>query len=188
MKKNFPIYDININKLIRSYFSLYLKNTIIFSKFVSRKSKRLFLRKIYVSKPEMKHTNSKVIVTIYTYNKENSLLFNIIKRFAVKFIKKMSKIFLKKNFYKKVSYNTFYKALKIKLFKSLALIRKYKLRYNVNKYKFEDIFLYKLGGFFYKFYNKKIEFRIINLRSIILNSDIFTEFLRLKLKRRKVHV
>ena len=34
----------------------------------SRK-KRLSLSKIYVSKAEVKHTSSKAIITIYTYNK-----------------------------------------------------------------------------------------------------------------------
>ena len=39
---------------------------------------RRSLNKIYVSRPEIKHTNSKAIITIYVYNRENiALLKNI---------------------------------------------------------------------------------------------------------------
>jgi hypothetical protein len=68
------------------------------------------------------------------------------------------------------------------------LIRKYKFYFNLNKYKFEDIFLQKLGKLISKIYRKKIEFNIINLRSIGFNTDIFTDFLKNKLKKRRIKV
>ena len=50
--------------------------------------KRLSLSKIYVSKAEIKHTSSKAIVTIYTYNKERKSLikriYSLKKKFSLK--------------------------------------------------------------------------------------------------------
>ncbi len=72
--------------------------------------------------------------------------------------------------------------------KELFLIRKYKFRLNLNKYKFEEKFLAKLKSLISKFYNKEIEFNIINLKSIVFNSDLFTQISTLKLKKKKSHV
>ena len=72
--KNLPLYNININKLVKYYFNLYFNNKFINSKFLSPKNKRLSLNKIFVSKAEIKHTNSKVRITIYTYNREKLIL------------------------------------------------------------------------------------------------------------------
>jgi hypothetical protein len=65
------------------------------------------------------------------------------------------------------------------------MIRKLKLKLTVNKYKFEEKFLFKLSTLISKFYGKKVEFNIVNLKSISYNSDIFTEILALKLKKEK---
>ena len=68
--KNFPVYDMNINKLLISYFNLYLGNKIMMVKYISSYIKDLSFNKIYVSKPEIKHTNSKAIITVYIFNRE----------------------------------------------------------------------------------------------------------------------
>jgi hypothetical protein len=70
------------------------------------------------------------------------------------------------------------------LHKELILFRRFKLKLSLNKYKFEEIFLYKLSKLISKFYNKKVEFNLINMKSIILNSDFFTKILSLKLRNR----
>jgi hypothetical protein len=60
---------LNINQLINSYFNLYFKNNnFIKSKYVNKKKIRYFLKKIYISKIGIKHTNSKAIVSIFTIN------------------------------------------------------------------------------------------------------------------------
>ena len=41
---------------------------------MSRKKKRKSYNKIFVSKAEIKHTNSKAIITIYVYNREKLIL------------------------------------------------------------------------------------------------------------------
>jgi hypothetical protein len=79
-------------------------------------------------------------------------------------------------------YNKFiYKAF---LEKEIIIIAYYKLLLSLNKYKFEDKFLLRLKPFIKKIYNKEIEFNIINLKAIYLNSDIFTQAISLKLRNR----
>jgi len=62
----------------------------------------------------------------------------------------------------------------------------YRLRYllKFNSVKFEKPFIVKLRHLVEKFYNKKIEFNIVNLKKMHLNSDIFTQAIILKLKRK----
>jgi predicted nucleotidyltransferase len=68
--------------------------------------------------------------------------------------------------------------------KEIATITYYKLLLSLNKYKFEDKFIFKLKPLISKIYNKEIEFNIVNLKAIYLNSDIFTQAISLKLKNR----
>jgi hypothetical protein len=70
-----------------------------------------------------------------------------------------------------------------KIQKIFSKIRKLRLRLSLNKYKFEEKFLYKLSQLIGKYYGKKVEFNIVNLKSISRNSDIFTEILTLKMKK-----
>ena len=74
------------------------------------------------------------------------------------------------------------------LIKNLRLLRKYKLRLNLNKYKFEEKLLYKLKNFIVKYYNKKVEFNIVNIRSVVFHSDFFTKIILSKLKNRRANV
>ena len=57
-----------------------------------------------------------------------------------------------------------YKSIKALLCKELILLRKYKLKLSLNNYKFEEKLLYKLKNFIVKYYNKKVEFNIVNLK------------------------
>ena len=69
--------------------------------------------------------------------------------------------------------------------KLLSTIRRYRLRLSLNKYKLEEQFLYKLSILISKYYSKKVEFNIVNLKSIAFNVDIFTEILTTKIKKEK---
>ena len=221
--KNLPSHDLNINKLIKGYFNLYFNHKVIKTKFMQAWKKRLSLSKIYVSKAEIKHTSSKAIVTIYTYNKERKSLikriYSLKKKFSLKrnivfkeyFSKFFSvvryemgrrplkrKIFLKKmkQFLKKLNFifhkekflnipKNFKEILKLKLRRELNLIKRLKYKLSLNNYKFEEKFLHRLSKLISIFYNKKVEFNIINLKSFMLNTDIFTEILTLKIKRKR---
>jgi hypothetical protein len=79
-------------------------------------------------------------------------------------------------------YKDFY--YKTQLEKEINTIAYYKLLLDLNKSKFENKFLSKLKPLISKLYNKEVEFNIINLKTLYLNSDIFTEAISLKLKNR----
>jgi hypothetical protein len=196
--KNLPVYDNNIYYLINSYFNswFYFKN--INNRFIPRRIKRQSLNRIFLSKAEIKHTNSKAIITIYTYNREKlSILkkiyslkklsyLNVFRNVKI-LINKIMKYFINKKI-NLLSSDIFFltrKIIKNLLNKHLILFRKYKLKYNLNKYKFEEKLLYILSSIISKYYNKKVEFNIVNMKSIILNSDIFTKILTLKLRKTK---
>ena len=76
MLKNIPSNDVNINKIIQSYFNLYFKDHkyVGSRKFILLRRRRTFLRKIYVSNAEIKHTNNKAIITLFTVNREKKIL------------------------------------------------------------------------------------------------------------------
>jgi hypothetical protein len=191
--KNLPLYNININTLIKNYFNLYFNHKFINNKFKSPRIKRLSLNKIFVSKAEIKHTNSKAIVTIYTYNREKRVLLKKIKMIKILFYKKILSLLYnddKLNPHKFITTST---GLRIKtiltlLHKELIIFRRFKLKLSLNNYKFEEKFLYKLSKLISNFYNKKVEFNIINMKSIILNSEFFTQILSLKLINRKANI
>jgi hypothetical protein len=203
--KNLPIYDLNITSLINGYFNMYLSSKVLKHKYISRKNRRKSLNKIFVSKPEIQHTNSKVIIMMYTYNREKFSLqkkARILRQKAYDFkkslgtwvlnkssyINKLFITFTKRNFSSDTALGLYNQIIKFKLYKELMLMRKYKLRLNLNNYKFKDVFLNILGKLISKFYNKKVEFNIIKLRSIAYNSDIFTEILKLKLKKKNINI
>src|SRR5438045_43622 len=60
----------------------------------------------------------------------------------------------------------------------------YSLLLRLNKIKFNDIFLSKLIYLINKIYKKKIEFNIVNLKKMHLNSDIYTQAVSLKLRNK----
>ena len=80
--KNLPIYNIIINNLIKNYFNLSFKREFLGAKYIHipefLKKKRFSLRKIFVSKAEVKHTNSKALINIFIYNKQKKYYWNYI--------------------------------------------------------------------------------------------------------------
>lgn len=268
--KNFPVYDINILKIIKSYFNIYFNNQFLKYRYIRPKIRRLSFNKIFIGKPEIKHTNSKAIITLYTFNREKfALLKNIMllkklytqfkwllqtggyvtfKQIRIKksrkkniwglkntlgkvkkwihkekkYIQRLKKPCLgllekyEKHFFKlniiiaimkdKNLLQDFYAylyALKIsknkakeqanKLFKlylkrEITFLRKHKFKLNLNKYKFEEKFLFRLSNLLSKIYNKQIEFNIVNLKNIVFNADLFTEISTLKIKKRNTKV
>lgn len=72
--KNLSVADKTLSKLIRSYFNFYFNKQVLKSKKIAIRFRRLSLNKIFISKAELKHTNSKVIITLYIYNEEKRQL------------------------------------------------------------------------------------------------------------------
>ena len=217
---NLPIYDLNINSLIKGYFSLFFNNKFLKNKYISRRNKRKSFNRIFVSKAEIKHTNNKALITLYVYNKERlSLLKKIQKLRSFFFKREINKIAEKwlnfisvlgsqalsfistsvkgnlllllkykatdrSKYLNKVYFSRNLRFAK-KVQKFFSLVRRLRLRLSLNKNKFEERFLNKLSQLVGKYYGKKVEFNIVNLKSIAYNSDIFTEILTLKLKKEK---
>lgn len=236
--KNIPSHHLNINKIIQSYFNLYFsteknnqnKRFIYPGKFITMKRRRNLLRKIYVSNPDIKYTNNKAIITLFTLNRERNYLFkkyiktnkkiqsylmqrylflyknNIMNLYNVlltnyknkhisyfllrnknKFIqyklKYLGKFLLLKNLYLKKVWS---RIIKTFIKRHLIFLRKYELLYSLNQLKFNRLtLLNKLSLLLNKILGKKIEYNIINLKSIIFNSDLFTHAIALKFKKRK---
>ena len=125
------------------------------------------------------------------YNREKISILKKIRLIKKSFYKNYLLIFRRNQHFLLLSkdikmYNK--KIIKSLLYNELVLLRNYKLRLNLNKYKFEDKLLHRLKNLIIKYYNKKVEFNIINMRSIILNSDLFTQILTLKLKNKKTRI
>lgn len=96
LTKTLPIVDNTVYKLIKSYFNL---NPLANNKKSSRvqvRFKRLSLNRILLSRAEMKHTNNKVIITVYLYNKNKKFflykLKDLYKTFLFKIAEKTPKL------------------------------------------------------------------------------------------------
>jgi hypothetical protein len=70
--------------------------------------------------------------------------------------------------------------------KYLKKVRKYELLHNLNQYKLnQSILLPKLSNIIKNITGKKVEYNIINLKSLILHPEIFTNILAKLITRRK---
>lgn len=188
---NLPVNDNNIQNLIQSYFNLRFVPQFINKKYKPRSVRRKSINKIYVSDTEIKHTNSKAILTIYTFNREKIALLNKVNDLKIRLLRKIRILILKKKQIlqdKNQSYLKFQSLIKKELRKELTTLRKFKLRLDLNKYKFEEILLYKLSNILGVYYNKKVEFNLVNLKSMMFNTDIFTKILNEKLRKKKISV
>lgn len=232
--KNLPVNDMNINKIIKSYFDLFFKsNTYLsFTKFSPLKRRRNFLTKIFVSDAEIKHTNNKAKITLYTINREKKVLktkyvklykrlsLNLFTRYIFLYRNYIKSIYIflhenlkvrnesffesdlisKKNYVEhKLDYlriflrlnNLLLKKIWTELVKNqsknyINLLRKYNFLYSLNQFKFNKLILLpKLSSILRKIIGKKIEYNIINLKSISYNTDLFTKILALRIKKIK---
>lgn len=78
---------------------------------------------------------------------------------------------------------------KFKFVRKMNVLRRDIYLYKINILKFQKVyFLHRLNNLLLKILNKKIEFNIVNLTSLVFNTDIFTKALALKLKKKKFFV
>lgn len=182
--KNLPIYNTIINSLIRVYFNLYINPKEIYKKIQSPKSRRKSIKKIFVSNAEIKHTTSKALITIYTYDKQKMSLLLKIKQFKYFWVIFIMNKFLREKLYKNIVLTKKYKILRLMFLRRLKFLFKFYL----NWYKFQEKSLYKLSILISKILRKKVEFRIIKLKNLVYNTDIFTEILKIKIKKDRANV
>ena len=209
-----PVASRLVIKLIKGYLNSY--NLNIESKLrkerLRRRIRKLSTNKIFVSDGEFKHTNDKVNITLYVYNRQKlNYLLKLKKRYTslfkkekflnkLKLIRKVWLDILKKqqenvkvltnvlpNYNSKVYsiQNLYYKDFIIKSLKKLKYYMLYKQLLYINKTKFEYSYLQGLINLIRKIYKKNVEFNIINLKYFYFNSDIFTQPLVLKLRKER---
>jgi len=177
-----------------------------------RRLRKLSTNKIFISDGEFKHTNDKVNITLYVYNRQRL-------NYLLKLRKRYIRLFKKSRFEKKLqlirnrglnilktqqekgkvltnvlpNYSSkLYSVEKIyyinfikKSFRRLKYYMFYKQLLYINKAKFENSYLQGLISLIRKIYKKNVEFNIINLKYFYFNSDIFTQPLVLKLRKKK---
>ena len=82
--KLLPIADKVILKLIKSYFNLFSRKLEkkIKSRRLRMRVRRLSTNRILVSRAELKHTNDKVVITLYVYNRQKKYYLNKIAKIA----------------------------------------------------------------------------------------------------------
>lgn len=270
--KNLPVADKNLMNLLKSYFNAQLNKEFLKTKIkpLQMRFKRLSTKRTFIGKGHLKHTNNKVIITLFVYNTEGMFFSSLFRAMNIKafFPKKDLKYRIawedEENI--KITYNRWFtlreyfhdrehkgwyysyissiiegftdrldkingylskitdlaskKVLtsddKLMLFGALALPQPEKFnnditnlnyplytdykfkseshylnKYNMyglllrlNKIKFNDTFLSKLIYLVNKIYKKKIEFNIVNLKKMHLNSDIYTQAVSLKLRNK----
>lgn len=232
--KSLISYDAVLNKLFRSYCNMLQYKIKILFKRRRNKKIRYSAKKIYASRAELKHTNTKLFITLYVYNKQKSSIERFIRK-IITLIKLKKRIvnrkpvripyyknrllhLLKNNFFIFRKWNmAFFKPMNnlvryllvksrkrylksykipsynIRLLKKIFRLQKILFNstkiINFNKSKFNslNLNLRNLGliSLIEKLYNKKVEINLVELKSIHLNSDVFSSAVALKLRNRK---
>jgi hypothetical protein len=132
---------------------------------------KIYQKKIFLSKENSNF--SRELFLIYKLKKYYLNINNILK------VCKNNITYLK--YYEKIYYEAKYKVI---LEKEIKRIIFYRLLLNLNKSKFEDKFLLKLKPLISKIFQKEVEFNIVNLKTMMLDSNILTQAIALKIKNR----
>lgn len=206
--KNIHIKDVYVGNLLKSYFNIkkifskkrkfsitrvfvgqhyithfnnkvyitictYDKEKTYFNKYMFSLYKKLFIKTWY------EKTNSKNLNSIFSSNKLSFLLNKSVQDLSVKGINNID-IILK---YKKL-YILLIQYM-LKRYKKLFVIRKKIIRLKFMDYKYNINNFMGLKNILYKIYDKKVEFNIISLKYLYLDSNILNEAIGAKLKNRK---
>ena len=94
-----PSTDLSAISIIKSYFTLFnrIVENRLRTKRLPKKYRKQSSNKIYISNGEFKHTNNKVIINLYLFNRQKNIYLRIIKRIRKRLkrlLKKNNKIFL----------------------------------------------------------------------------------------------
>ena len=257
--KILPTLNKILLRIVKSYFNFYSRKLEknIKSRRLRIKARRLSINKILTSKPQLRHTNDQIIITLYTYNRQKIYYLNKLKKiasldvmdtFLPNYLKEeilksntgnwASNIKLKtvknkgldilvlnskinqqinntsinmdavaqakaasnftckdisanKSYGKSISnekFYSFYNNYAAKCLREEILSVYIKQLIYFNKSKFDQRYIMPLVDLVKKIYNKNIQFNIVDLKYIYLNSYIFSETLLTKLKNRKNNI
>jgi Mitochondrial ribosomal protein (VAR1) len=80
--KLLPAIDKSIYRLLNTYFNLNpsLNRGNAAVKIIRRRFQKLSMLRLFIGKPEIKHNNNKIVITIYTYNRKKIHFLNKIKK------------------------------------------------------------------------------------------------------------
>ena len=163
--KPLPSFDLNVYNLIKSYFNFYIikHNNITKTKGSRVRTKKSTTERLIAGKPSMKHTNDKVNITIYTYD-----------RSTPKYIEMISNTFTIDHLDNKN--DDFFENLKSKYI-SLEYILKHKLKNIDLKKNLRNVVMDKYKSLFFqtkKNYNKTLmqnKLNIININKPLYSYD-----------------
>ena len=209
-----PIKSRFVMKLIKGYFNSYHLEleSLLRKERLRRRFRKISTNKIFISDGEFKHTNDKVNITLYVYNRQKlNYLLKLKKRYIklfskARFIRKLklirnvglrilnqqkdksmilANVLPKYNSKVYTVQNIYYNRFIKKSLKRLKYYMLYKQILYINKAKFENSYIQGLIGLIKKIYNKNVEFNIINLKYFYFNSSIYSQPLELKIKKKK---
>ncbi len=149
------IWTIYLIKAFLNIYNLNLERNMRITRLLPR-FRRLSSHKTYVSNGEFKHTNDKVIITLYTYNRQRLNYLSLLKkRYLSLFYNKKTRKKLNKRFYliKYKGFKYLEKANKDKF----ALIKrwnKFKVKNKVSLFKYKSLYI---NDYLIKFYKKWVK-------------------------------
>lgn len=185
-KKDLLLSLDKISKNSKRYL-LILKQRLLKKIRIQEKKKKLFLKKTYISLPEIKHLNNKSIITVSLYNRNNEILktkiYKLYKMFILKKTQKHNLISLPKlNKNKFLLLNKQSKAIKNTVINSLLVRQKlslFKKIYLKTKITTEKSLNFNVNGLFtaksaylvndvlaHVFFDQKKQIKKINLRKL----------------------
>ena len=187
--KMYTSLDKTVSKLIKSYFNSYsnkLKKKIkkIRSRRVRVKEARLSTNRILVSKAELKHTNDKVMFTIYVYNNEKKSYLNKINDMLT--INHMDRFLSKDRFlnYRALNYTAWNRNEKYNFIicnVNKLINQKWEVK-DINNFKFSDLSKNIINNFLSDNYTKKIHMFFSRLFNKGLYLSRFPKRIRIKFK------
>jgi hypothetical protein len=166
-------------KIIKNYFNIYNNKieSYIRTKRLLRRLRKLSSNRIYISNGEFKHTNNKVTITLYIYNRQK-----------INYLLKLKKRYLRKFFNKMLSFKR-NKTLKAKrLSNKIILIKKIK---NINSKGLKAIlkanwYKYKIIKVLEKINKKKEIHKYISISKYVNN--FYKKLIKRSLKRLELYV
>ncbi len=192
-----PVANKTTLNLIKNYFNLFNKGLELYTEPNILRIKRLSSHKIFVSRGEFKHTNNKLIINIYVYNRQKYNYLNFLRKinFDLLDLNKLNEIkanalfifnkaksnkieiAINKEYKEKFDFyqNIYRDSYIIACYKREMLYLYYRRLLLLNNLKFKYTYLQTLINIIKKVYNKNVEFNIVNLKQFYLNSDIYTE-------------
>src|SRR6202789_2519737 len=68
------VYILIMLTILKSYFNMFIDHKVLNTEFIDMLYRRRSSKRIFIGRGELKHTNSKVIITFYVYNTEKMSL------------------------------------------------------------------------------------------------------------------